>query len=77
MVVLRVSLGHTISEKGHFRKSDRAMRGAACPSTADKRRLHRNVGFVPKPEVTSARLIRCCAGITTGRLRGSSAKTQY
>jgi hypothetical protein len=51
MVALRVSPGHTISEKGHYRKSDRAMRGGACPSTADKRRLHRHVGFVTVGDV--------------------------
>jgi hypothetical protein len=36
---------------GQTRKSDSVWARSACPSTADMRRLHRHVGFVPRTEV--------------------------
>src|SRR5258706_11158120 len=41
-----------MSELGHFQTLSRVPARSACPSTADMRRPHRHVGFVPRADVT-------------------------
>src|SRR5665811_2365442 len=50
-VSIRCRMFSVMSELGHFQTSSRVPARSVDPSTADMRRLHRHVGFVPISEV--------------------------
>ena len=61
---------------GQFRKSDSFRGRSVSPSTPDMRRLHRQVGFVPQPDIGSSfdhlvgELLQMQRYFETERLRG-------